>query len=378
MLCGSLAGMDGVPLESARRAALRPWLLILLTAPVVTAGLGLLVYRWQSQKQDIAHFRDQFIQRQNKTLIHDATTVSQGVADLLLQAARDARILASLRPDAGELERFFRAVAATGAVSTKKGDFKPAFPRYNRMAVLRDGRLTYFTDKGRESAIAALAHCFPGQLCDRATLEAAEKLVPGRSMVGKGLRLYTPESGPRDKVHEGTLSVAYRGPGAIYVLGIDFRSLNALTRLPTFPYDPRGDPLLDYENGNYIYLLDKDTDVLAHPKPWHVMGLDPATGQPVPPMRTDADAGMRPLNFRAYQDGKLRPYFDRLIQRSFLGTEVDLFPAANLSGQIRVVSIAPVFLDAEVFDQKGPFGYVGVGCSLEHFQEPEERLVPYY
>ncbi len=359
--------MDVVPLEPARRAALRPWLIILLTGPLLTAGLGLVAYRWQSQRQDFARLADQFVQRQNRVLAHDAIQVSRTFASLLAQGARDARALSSLPVDAVQYEKFFTALRGPGA-----------FPVYNRMAVLRHGDLWWFEGGKPGVSRMALSKCEPVKLCDRRTLEQAQSLADGKAMVGTGLRWYTPEGSDPALPDEGTLSVAYRTVTGIYLLGIDFKSFLPIVRLPTFPYQERGDLMQDYEDGSYIYLLDAQANLLAHPRRWHVMGVDRATGLAVEPMRNDDDAGKRPLNFRAYREGRLRPYFDRLLAHAFQGSEVDVFQAANFSGLVRVISVAPVTLDASLFEQKGPFGYVGVGCAVEHFHEPEERLVPYY
>lgn len=361
--------MEAIPLEPLRRAALRPWLLILLTAPVLTAALGLVAYRWQSQRQDFARMADLFAQRQNKVLAHDATRVAEAFSHLLSEAAHDARLAASLPDDPLSYRRFFSTLAEPSSG-----------PLYSRMIVWKKGSdlLVFEVGGPARGESRSVYRCLANPHCDRATLEAGWALREGFAKVGKGLRWYTPQTEPVGLSDEGSLSVVYRAGSKVILLAVDFRSFNPILRLPTFPYQQKRDLLQDYEDGNYIYLLDQDADLLAHPRRWHVMGLDRETGLPVPPMRTDADAGSHPLNFRRYREGKLRPYFDRLIAHSFQTGEVDVFQASNLSGQARVISVAPVQLDPAVFDQSGPFGYVGVGCALEHFQEPEERLVPYY
>lgn len=362
--------MEAVSLEPARRTALRPWLLILLSAPLLTVGVALLAYRWRAQTQDSVRLTEHFIQRQNQVLAHDAIRVGKALSDRLTQAARDARLIAALPGDRATLARVFESL------QTGRGS---AYPIYNRLVVLTDagGWTSFQTGKGE--ATPTFKDCTPTRFCDRTALEAARGIPVGKALVGRGLRWYTPqtETNP-ERLEAGTLSVVYRGPQAVYLLGVSFKSLLEILRLPTFPYQDRTDLLASYENGNYIYLLDRQTNLLAHPKTWHMMGLDPSTGEPMAPMRTDAEAGQRPLNFGAYQDGRLRPYFDRLFTRSFKEPDVDVFEAANLSGMLRVVSVVAVSLDSKIFEQKGPFGYVGVGCALEHFQEPEERLVPYY
>lgn len=361
--------MEAISLEPARRTALRPWLIILLTGPLLIVGLGLGIQRWQTQKQDAARLTEHFVQRQNKVLAYDALRAGQAFAQLLSQAARDVRLLSTLVPSSGNYVRFFEALrSGKGA----------GFPEYNRLLVWEKGGPLRWVQAGKSGEYASVDLCLPSQLCDRATLEKAQFIPIGKALVGKGLRWYTPRALPLSIPEEGTLSVAFHGTKGVYVLGVDFKSFAPLLRLPTFPYQERGDLLQDYENGNYIYFLDENTDLLAHPRRWHTMGMDRSTGKPMAPMRSDAEVGTRPLNFRLYQYGKLRPYFDRFLARTYRDGEVDVFQASNLSGMSRIISIAPVFLDAEVFEQKGPYGYVGVGCAVEHFQEPQERLVPYY
>ncbi|MBY0369093.1 hypothetical protein K2X33_00305 [bacterium] len=368
--------MDVRPPESAWRTALRPWFLILLTAPLLLSIVGVTVYRWQTHRQENARLSDTFAERQNRVLQHDARRVARAVTNLLALAASDARLVSVLPPDGAGYARFFEALRVAPPAGVAPGE--SIFPLYNRLLIWRDsGRFQYFHAGDKAARISSVDGCTARDLCDRATLELGKRASQGRAIVGKALRWYTPEKSP-GAPGDGTLSVAYRFAGGVVLLGIDYRSFESIVRLPTFPYQERGNLLQDYEAGNYIYLLDADTDLLAHPKPWHLYGLDYATGEPRPPMKSDSDAGTHPLNFRAYERGILRPYFDRLIQRTFQAAEVDIFEAANMSGLIRVVSVAPIYLDPAFFDQQGPFGYAGVGCALEHFREPQERPVPYY
>ncbi len=368
--------MDSLPPEPIRRAALRSWFVILFTAPVVL-GAGFWAYQWQTGKQEMSQLANDFIQRQNRVLAHDALRVSGEVSSLLLQAARDLRAMAALPAQPKVYESFLQALKPLPSLK-REPEGQGAFPVYNRALVAsQNGKLLLIRDGRIDPSVTRLSECLAKDLCDVASVSSALKLETGKVYIGKGLRWYTPQ-GAADSDGTGTLSVALKGERGVFVLGIDFHSFDLLTRLPAFPYQKRGEALEDYEAGNYIYILDRDTDLLAHPKPWHVMGIDRQTGQALPPMRNDADAGKRPLNFTLYQEGVLRPYFDRLLERSFKASEVDVFQAANLSGTIRVISIAPIIPDSEVFGLKGPFGYAGVGCALEYFEEPEPRLIPYY
>src|SRR5690606_1143016 len=103
--------------------------------------------------------------------------------------------------------------------------------------------------------------------------------------------------------------------------------------------ETKRDLLKSYENGNYIYLVDTHNDILLHPKTWHVAGVDPATNRWVKPMRTDEEAGTGRLNIAEYQGEKLREYFRRLLSKSFVQRNVDIFRAPNLGGTNRVLSV---------------------------------------
>ncbi len=352
--------MKAPALESFRRTVFQPWLPVLVAGPLLLAVISLVTYHWQTQRKDYENLADQFIQRQNRVLAHDALRVSEAVADLLVRAAGDVKLL---------------SVAATN--KEQVGQFFAHLSGYNRLAVLGNKEL-WVAETGKPGvASLSLERCLPAQLCDRASLEQGLRLPVGKVWVGKSLRWYTPQSDAMAP-DNGTLSVVYRTARAVYLLGVDFKAFQKIARIPTFPYQDREDLRQAYEAGNYIYVLDADSDLLYHPRRWHILGMDRATGRPMAPMETDADAGIKPLNFRAYREGKLRPYFDRLFARAFKGSGVDVFQATNLSGVVRVISVAPVLLPATLFEQAGPFGYVGVGCAVEHFQEPQERLVPYY
>jgi hypothetical protein len=92
----------------------------------------------------------------------------------------------------------------------------------------------------------------------------------------------------------------------------------------------------------------------------------------------DADEGTHPINIAAYQNGLLKDYFDRLLKKSFVEAGVDIFQADNLAGVKRILSVVPVTLTRGQYKATGMFGHVIVGCSLDHFQEPKNKLVPYY
>jgi hypothetical protein len=368
--------MDAEALEPNRRAAWRVWLGILLTAPVMTALCAYLVYQWQVQHRDFVEIKNYFVQRQNQVLAHESIRVAKLFSDVLGQAARDASLLAALPPRAELYEAFARAL---NGLNPEPGAITKV--RYNRVWVLRNRKQLwdFAPDRKSTTAFTKVEDCENRTLCDRQTLEAAFRLPQGKAIVGRGMRWYTAQnSAPSGGDRQGTLMVAYRSADSVVALGVSFEVLLRLIHQPVFPFSPQGDMLEEYEKGSYIYLLDEHLNLLAHPKKGHMLGLDSVTFEPVSPALEDRDVGQHPLNFRAYREGKLRAYFDRLMSGPVQKGEVDVFEASNFTGMIRVVSVAPVLLDASLFVQKAPIGYVGVGCAVEHFAEPEQRPVPYY
>ncbi len=308
-------------------------------------------------------------QRQNRVLAQDALRASQAVADLYIRAAEAARALSVL--PAGS-PASLQVLAALSADNGQAGNVSAEYKRL--LFSSARGKVLHF-ERDRQSHFRP-SPCTPG-LCDTEIAGAAHEIPVGKAILGRPLRWYRPESEPEGP-DSGTVSVAFRGENGVVVVGVDYRSLLQFLKLPVFPYNPRGDLLEDYEKGNYIYLLDRETNVIAHPKHWHSAGLDRMTFAPVTPATNDDETGSHPLNFRAYREGKLRGYFDRFLSFSLLPGEVAVFRASNLSGMDRVISIAPVSLPTSLFVHASMAGFVGVGCAVEYFKEPEEKMLPYY
>src|SRR5262245_9681906 len=79
-------------------SAINPWLVILLTAPVMIAASLFFYFRWNQQRTDFATVTGHFLERQNRVLAQNALTVSQHVTGLLDGLARDVRLLSLVTP----------------------------------------------------------------------------------------------------------------------------------------------------------------------------------------------------------------------------------------------------------------------------------------
>lgn len=370
-----------LPAMETRPSSVNPWLLIFFGATLFFALVGFLLYRWSLTRNDSGQIAAQLIKRQNTVLAYDAMSIAREVAHLIENASRDVQVLSLVAPTRGNFMKFYLSHISSVTRSDPRDestDMVP-LPLYNELIALNSsGDETLRLRNGRfEPHLRRRSQCAYYNLCDPKLIEEGMKLPVGELLFGHVLRYYTPEREPQFS-DEGTLPVLYRSSDGLVILGIDYRYFREILMEPVFPYERKRNLLQAYQNGNYIYLIDDRMDFLAHPKPWHVAGIDKKTGLPVPPMKTDADEGTHPLNVAAYQTGKIKTLLDRLAKKSLVQNAVDIFEAPNLTGTTRVLSVAPIPLTKGQYRQMGVFGHVVIGCSVDYFEEPKEQYVPYY
>ena len=367
--------------NGAPTSKVNPWAIILLTFPIPVFMFGVLFYKWSAARTDFKRITSQLIQRQNIVLAYDAMGVAQEVSHLLENAARDVQALSLIPPTLANFTKFYVSRVSQLTQMDTRDDSVSAvpLPMYTEMIYLNlQGEEQLRLRNGKsEGRLRRMNHCVEADLCDPKALQKAVSMTVGEVFYGTLVRWYAKEGTPENQ--EGAyLPVYYKSADGIFMLGVDYRYLKELLTQPTFPYDRKRNLLQSYQNGNYIYIVDNHFNLIAHPKYWHVTGIDPKTSKRVTSMINDSEEGTRPLNVRDYQGEKLREYFDRLLHRSFLQRNVDIFQAPNLRGTNRVLSVAPILLQKGQFLQSGVFGHVILGCSVDYFEEPKEQYVPYY
>jgi len=373
--------MSGFPKPEIPKANVNPWLIILLTAPIPFVLVTFVLMRWYRENTDLKRTAKYFVERQNSVLAYDAMEVSSGISDLLEKTARDVKLMSLLPRDIASYMKFHQAQMSdyTQFYTSNEPPKDVPLPFYNREMVMspKGDIVLALVDGKPDPTLKKLADCKPKDLCDRELLEASLKMNVGDQRYGHIMRYYSPEGTDEDSERAG-IAIAYRDTNWIYFLEIDFRHLKDHLTTPTFPYEPKRNLLQAYQNGNYIYVLDSEHNIVIHPKHWHQAGIDRATGEWVTPMKTDADEGKHPLSVKPYRGVRLKSYFERLLARSFQQKGVDIFQAPNLGGVSRVLSIAPIFVSKAQYAESGVFGHVIIGCSVEYFEEPSEKAVPYY
>ena len=360
---------------------LNPWALILVVFPVPLLLLGLFIYYWSSASSQYKRVTSQFIERQNQVLARDAMEMAREVAHLMEEAAHDVQALSLIPPTSTNFTKFYLSRVGQLTQLDPRDDSVNTIPLplYNEIIYLNlqgDEQLRLKNGQ-KENRLRRLSQCTGHSLCSAELIKKAQSLVEGELYFGKLMRWYSKEN-ETERDDGAFFPVIYRGGDGIYLVGLDYRYLKELLTQPTFPYERKQNLLHSYQNGNYIYILDNDFDFLAHPKFWNVTGIDPVSGLRMTPMKMDSDEGLHPINVRSYQGDKLKSYFDRLLNRSFLQKSVDIFQASNLGGNHRVLSVAPILLQKGQFQKSGVLGYVVLGCSVDYFQEPKEQYVPYY
>jgi hypothetical protein len=364
-----------------RISSLNPWALILFIFPIPLIIFAVFFYYWSVTRDTYKRVTTQFIQRQNKVLARDAMEIAREVSHLLEESAHDIQALSMIPPSYQHFTQFY--LSRVGQLT----QLDPRDDSINLIPLPLYSEIIYFNSRGdelwhlhngqRANKLHHFSQCSAVELCDSQSLKKTISLPVGELYFGKLMRFYAKQS-EKEQVEGAYLPVFYRTEEGVFLLGLDYRYLGELLAQPTFPYERKNNLLRSYQNGNYIFLVDSDLDLLAHPKYWNVEGIDRKTGLRARPMELDSDEGSHPLNVRAYRGEKLRPYFDRLLNRSFLQKSVDIFKAFNLAGSSRVLSVAPILLNKGQFQKNGVFGFVILGCSVDYFEEPKDQYVPYY
>lgn len=358
----------------------KPWLLLLLTAPVPLILFGILSFQWYRKQTDSTRIMHQFIQRQNSVIGMDAKNVATQFTHLLLQGVRVARALPALKNDIQSrrilLKSFRQPITEWN-------------PRSRSIETNMRGLFTEISEwnlslsetvRTNESGLLPTRNghnCDVRNHCDLALLEALVASPKNTLRIGSIVRWYTPE-GMEDSNEGSSLGFAVRTENRIHVASLDYAHLKHFLLANTFPYERRGDPIEGYLSGNYVYVTDANHNVIAHPKYWHVYGFDRTTGKAIPPMTKDSESGTHPLNIAAYREGVLRQYFDHLMNQSFRLRTPDVFSAVNLKGTLRILASAPIFLKEGQFQEDGIFGHVITGCNIDYYSNPKEQKVPYY
>lgn len=368
-------------LKAETEKKLNTWIVILFAAPLPLVVFGLWFFKWSNSRTNYSRLTSQLMKRQNIVLMQDGVSVAKEYAHILESAARDVQSLSLITLTPKNFTRFYLARVSQVARFENRDDSVGMIPlpMYNELIHLdSEGNELLRLKNGQvQTRLRKRSQCQESTLCDPAFLDALIKLPIGEIYFGRLMRWYSPQGTPEDD--DGAyLPVGYHSQEGIFIVGIDYRYFKDLLGEPSFPYEEKRNLLQSYQNGNYIYFVDSNYDLVAHPKYWHVTGISHETGKRMIPMKTDEDEGQKPLNLKAYQGERLRNYFDRLLTRSFIQKSPELFEAPNLRGTNRVISVAPILLNKGQYQQAGIYGHVIIGCAVDYFEEPKEQYVPYY
>ncbi len=360
---------------------LNTWIVILFAAPLPLVIFGLWFFKWSSSRTNYSRLTSQLLKRQNIVLMQDGVGIAKEFSHILESAARDVQTLSLISITPKNYTKFYLARVSQVARFEKRDDSVGMIPlpMYNELIYLdSDGNEILRLKNGQSVSKLRKKHqCVESDLCDPSFLDSLKKLPVGEVYFGRPMRWYSSQ-GVKEEDQDAYLPVGYHAPEGLFVVGIDYRYFKDLLGELTFPYEAKRNLLQSYQNGNYLYFVDSNYDMVAHPKYWHVTGISRETGKRMHSMKTDEDEGKLPLNLKSYQGERLKNYFERLLTRSFIQKVPDLFEAPNLRGTNRIISVAPILLSKGQFQQTGIYGHIIIGCAFDYFEEPREQYVPYY
>jgi len=356
------------------------WLIIVVTSIVPTLLFIFIFTKWYFERSTCKTKLNLFILRQNEVLSQDAVSISKTIRDLLDGAAKDIKTLSLIELTSSALKTFYRChiKEATLINSETENITKATIPLYNEMVYMdNNGNEIIKLINGKNSKnLLKNDECFSKNLCDKKSRKLALNLKPNKIFFGNLMRYYVPKN--EKEPYLGKYTIYYKVNSGLYELGLDYRHFVSILFLPSFPYYSKSDLLFAYDNGNYIYILDSKNEFIAHPKHWHIYGIDKKSGNIALPMIQDEDEGFKRLNITLYKGKKLKKYFYRLLNESLVKKDIDIFRASNLKGKNHVYTVAPIFVNEGQFNKTAPWGHVVIGCSIEFFEEPTKVVPTYY
>ena len=165
----------------------------------------------------------------------------------------------------------------------------------------------------------------------------------------------------------------------IITIGLDHRHLQEIVA----HVDPlRSEPVLviDYDSGNYLYLVDDDGWFIAHPKLWDLRGVY-QDGTQVPAyvsgQSPELDAeGRTPLNLAemGWKDSAYPVILETLRKGSQATLELPSLGYGDVEPVMRFRAFAPIRYETPPYDRYGIFGGVALGANSQAIERLGERV----
>lgn len=311
------------------------------------------------------------------TLLQRTQQTANALGAFLDERADDTRTAAMLPPDPAILSRFASRTQPLWYVTGTRAqpeEHRDQFPLYRELLTIdRTGRVLVRVVDGTLVSD-------PGDSLRASTyFDTAQTLAPNALSVSHLSRLYVPEPADQAVRLSGDDYITFNGvyrfiatrrmadgtfDGAV-MLALDARFVMEFTAHILSTQANRAVVWSDFMSGDYSYLLDNEGFTIAHPQLWAVRG-DDANGQPVPAARSPEELKNHPLSDELA--GWIDPNRPVLFANGLAGKQGSVL-ATNTAGAITLKTYAPVPFAEGTYHDRGVFGIVVIGASLDEFHQ---------
>ncbi|MEJ2716850.1 MAG: PAS domain S-box protein, partial [Deltaproteobacteria bacterium] len=137
-------------------------------------------------------------------------------------------------------------------------------------------------------------------------------------------------------------------------LALDHTHLIAFTD-HLIPTEERYTAIPNAQSGNYAFMADYEGKIIAHPRQYHIMGYDPATGEEVPPwLDTETYAKWKKSGKRFSDFVKVLPPYDKPSR--YKTPSVEQIEAGQMGIDYRYLNFAPQCRGFQTITQHGGSG----------------------
>ncbi len=320
-----------------------------------------------------------------------ARMVADEVEDFLTSVTADLSDLALLPPETPTYHSFWgnhqRTIwYRTGTIASPVEQREP-FPHYAEIAFIgADGvERVRIVDGEASSELRNLSLAGNTTYPNEDYFQKARNLAPGEIYVSRLIGWHIDKEAqlqgaatPEEAVEGGTYRGVIRFATPVFdasaqlqgvaVLSLDHRHLMEFTQHIT-PDESHYTLFPSYGSGNYAFMFDDQGWMIAHPKYWDIRGLDPRTGELVPPYTAESspqlvEKGIIPFNL--FHAGFVHANYP-VVAESVLAGRSGVVDVTNIGGAQKIMAFAPIEFDRGNFSETGIFGGVTIGAEVRQF-----------
>ncbi len=320
-----------------------------------------------------------------------ARMVADEVEDFLHSVSSDLADLTLLPPEAGSYRRFWknhqRPIWFRTGTNAAPRERREMIPLYAEISFIGADGVERVKIVGGEASSTLLDVSLAGNTTypNEQYFQKARSLGPGEIYVSRLIGWHidkeaqlqgaaTPEEAVEGASYQGIIRFAspvFADSGdleGVTVLSLDHRHLMEFTQHIT-PDESHYTLFPSYASGNYAFMFDDQGWMVAHPKYWDIRGLDPRTGELVPPYTAASspqlvEKGLIPFNL--FHAGFVHANYP-VVAEAVLAGRSGVVDVTNVGGAEKIMAFAPIEFDRGEYAGKGIFGGVTIGAEVRQF-----------